>query len=44
MCKKDANTSNINSKPTSAFGGFLVGNPGKRDRIRRDKVVPGIYV
>lgn len=44
MCKKDANTSNINSKPTSAFGGFLVWNPGKRDRIRRDKVVTGIYV
>lgn len=44
MCKKDANTCNINSKPTSAFGGLLVWNPGKRDRIRRDKVVPGIYV
>lgn len=44
MCKKDADTCNINSKPTSAFGGLLVWNPGKRDRIRRDKVVPGIYV
>lgn len=44
MCKKDADTCNINSKPTSAFGVFLVWNLGKKDRIRRDKVVPGIYV
>lgn len=44
MCKKDADTCNINSKPTSAFGVFFGLKSGKRDRIRRDKVVPGIYV
>lgn len=44
MCKKDVDICNINLKFIFVFGGFLVWNLGKKDRIRRDKVVFGIYV
>lgn len=44
MCKKDVDICNINLKFIFVFGGLLVWNSGKRDRIRRDKVVFGIYV